>query len=74
VNHEASIVALLSKIIATPGYDGSDDPEYQKLTDGLTKASLELTTAVKDQDFKAYTSALDRCYKACTDCHKEFKP
>lgn len=73
VGHESAIIALLSKIISSPGYDSADDPDYLKLADVVTNASLDVETAVRDQDFKAFTTALDKCYKGCTECHSNFK-
>ena len=74
VNHEASILAFLSTIITTPGYNDAEDDDYKKFTEIVKKSGLEIEAAVKEQDFKAYTSALDRCYKACDACHQNFRP
>jgi hypothetical protein len=73
VNHEASMLALLSTIIRSPGYNDADDDDYRKFAELITKSGLEIEAAVKEQDFKAYTAELDRCYKACSDCHQNFK-
>ncbi len=74
VNHEASILALLSTIIRSPGYNDADADDYKKFAEGITKSALDMEAAVKNQDFSSYTGALDRCYKACSDCHRDFKP
>jgi hypothetical protein len=73
VNHEASMLALLSTVITTPGYNDADDDDYRKFTEIVKKSGLEIEAAVKEQDFKAYSAALDRCYKACTECHQNFR-
>jgi hypothetical protein len=73
VNHEASILAFLSTIIRSPGYNDADDDDYKKFAEQITKSSLEMEAAAKNQDYSAYTGALDRCYKACSDCHQNFK-
>jgi hypothetical protein len=73
VAHEAAILALISKIIATPGYDSADEDDYRKLTETVTKSTLEAGSAVRDQDFKVFTAALDRCYKACDECHRNYR-
>lgn len=73
VSHEAAVLALLAKIVSTPGYNDADDDDYRKFTEVVSKSGLEIETAVKDQDFKAFTAALDRCYKGCSDCHQNFK-
>jgi hypothetical protein len=73
VSHEAAILRVLSKIAEAPGFDSADDDEYRKYADAVTRSGLEIESAVKDQDFKAFAAALDRCYKACTECHQNFR-
>jgi hypothetical protein len=73
VGHEAAILAFLAKVIATPDYGDADVDEYRGYADIVTKSGLDIEKAVKEQDFKAYSAALDRCYKACSDCHQNFK-
>lgn len=73
VSHEAAILAILAKIIATPDYGDADADDYRQFAEAVSKSGAEVRAAVKDQDFKAYTAALDKCYRACNDCHQNFK-
>jgi hypothetical protein len=73
VGHEGAMLALLGTIAEAPGYDSADDDEYRKYAAAVTKSGLDIEAAVKDQDFKAFAAALDRCYKACTECHQNFR-
>ena len=66
-------MALLAKIIETPDYPDADIDEFRQYADSLSQAGRDIGEAVKNQDFKAYTDALDRGLKACNDCHQQFK-
>lgn len=73
VIREASVIAVLSRVIIVGGYDDADDERYQELVGGVQKGALEAVSAARDQDFDAYTKAIDAIYKSCTQCHSEFK-
>ncbi|MCY2968361.1 MAG: hypothetical protein NT069_32810 [Planctomycetota bacterium] len=73
VIREAGILAALSEMILVGGYDSSDDELYQTLVTGVRDGALKVAAAARDQDFPAYTAALDTVYKSCTKCHSEFK-
>ncbi|HLJ09892.1 MAG TPA: hypothetical protein VKU82_01825 [Planctomycetaceae bacterium] len=73
LSHEASVLALLAKIVASPDYPDSDVDDYRNFAASVSRSGLDMGEAVKNQDFKAYAAALDRCLKACNDCHSAFK-
>jgi hypothetical protein len=73
VAHEGAILSLLGKVIATPDYADHDDPEYIKSAEAVSQSGRDIDEAVKREDFRAYTEALDRCLKACNKCHEVFK-
>ena len=73
VSHEAAILALLANVAEAPGFDSADDDEYRKYAEAVKSSGLEMETAVKDKDYQAFAAALDRCYKACTECHQNFR-
>ena len=73
VAHEGAILSLLGKVIATPDYGDHDDPGYIESADAVSQSGRDVGEAVKKEDFKAYTEALDRCLKACNKCHEVFK-
>lgn len=73
VAHEAAILALLAKVIETPDYPDADIDEYRGYADSVSRSGLDIGQAVKNGDFKAFTSALDQCQKSCDKCHQEFK-
>lgn len=73
VTREATLLATLAKVAGTAGYDLTDEPEFQKFVNEVVTANLGIVAAVKNGDFKAYGDGLNRCFKACTDCHTSYK-
>lgn len=73
VSQEGAILAVLGKVIATPDYPDADIDEYKNFSGIVSHSGHEIAEAVKNDDFKAYTAALDRCLKACNQCHEQFK-
>jgi hypothetical protein len=73
VNREAAVLAILGKVIETPDYPDADDEEYRKFAQIVSQSGVEIQESVKNQDFKAFAGVLDRCAKACNDCHLQFK-
>ncbi len=73
LTQEGSVLALLGKVIATPDYPDHDIEEYKGYAEIISQSGRGVVTAVKDGDFKAYTTALDNCQKACNKCHEQFK-
>ncbi|MGQ0633528.1 MAG: hypothetical protein ACT4QC_02865 [Planctomycetaceae bacterium] len=73
VAHEGALLATLARVIADAGYPDADLDEYRAHSTDLSRAGLAIVRAAQEADFRAYTTALDRCAKACTGCHQEFK-
>ncbi|RPI76275.1 MAG: hypothetical protein EHM42_14895, partial [Planctomycetaceae bacterium] len=73
VRGESALIAALSRVITTAGYDDADDERYQELVGGVLKGAQAAGAAAGENDFDAYTAAVDAIYKACTQCHSEFK-
>jgi len=73
VTHEATMLAILAEVIATDGYDSTDEKEYAGHAAELIEASLEMRTSFKGKNFKGFTEALDRVNKKCSDCHAEYR-
>jgi hypothetical protein len=73
VAQEASVLAVLAQVIATPGYDGYDADDYREFASTITQSALGIVTAAKDGDFKTYTSLLGAYDKACLKCHEVYK-
>lgn len=70
--HEAALVAALGKIIATEGYAGTDEDEYQKYAKNLIDGAKEAAGAANDQSFPKFTEAINKIGKSCTECHPKY--
>jgi hypothetical protein len=73
VGREAAVLSMLGKVIETPDYPDADDDEYRNFAQIVIQSGVEIQESVKNQDFKAFAGALDRCAKACNQCHEQFK-
>ena len=72
VLHEAALVAALGKVIATEGYAGTDEEEYQKYAKNLIDGAKEAAGAANDQSFPKFTEAINKIGKSCTECHPKY--
>ena len=70
--YEAALVAALGKIIATEGYAGTDEDEYQKYAKNLIDGAKEAAGAANDQSFPKFTEAINKIGKSCTECHPKY--
>jgi hypothetical protein len=73
LTQEASVLAIIAKVIATPDYAGHDIDEYKGYAETVRQSATGIAAAAKDGDFTAYTNLLDTCQKSCNKCHEEFK-
>ncbi|MSR57262.1 MAG: hypothetical protein EXS05_06290 [Planctomycetaceae bacterium] len=73
VAHEASVLASLAKVLASPGNSDADDSEYHRYAIELEQSGLAIAGASRDTDYESYTKSLDRASKACTNCHLYIK-
>lgn len=73
VMHEASMLAVLSKIIAMPGYGYEDDDRFTGMAENIVKASVDARSAAESGDFAAYESAMTRISTTCSNCHSDYR-
>lgn len=73
VIEEAHLLAAIAKIITTEGYGYVDDKGFLGHANPMTEASLQMVEAAKADNFPEFDKGLTRVYKACTECHSEFK-
>lgn len=73
VAHEASMMAVMAKIVAMPPYGYGDDPKFTGYANEVLKASQDIKTAAESGDFAGYESALTRVSTTCSNCHSDFK-
>ena len=73
VAHEASMMAVMAKIVAMPGYGYGDDAKFTGYAKEVLKASQDIKTAAESGDFAGYEAALTRVSTTCSNCHSDFK-
>ena len=73
IQHEAQILAALSKVLSTQGYDSADEPEYQDYLQSMNSGSLAIPQAVQSDNYAGFGTALDRVKKSCDDCHGDYR-
>jgi hypothetical protein len=70
---DASILAVLSRVITVGHYESADDPKYRGHANELTRAGTDLATAAKSGEAPAFADALTRIQKRCDACHADFR-
>jgi cytochrome c556 len=70
--HEAAIIAALGTVITTPGYDYTEEDDYQKHASSLINGGKEATAAMQDEAFDRFKQAVDKINKSCSDCHGSY--
>ncbi|WP_291169427.1 hypothetical protein [Gimesia sp.] len=73
VIEEAHLLAAVAKVITTEGYGYVDDKGFLGHANPMMEASLQMVEAAKADNFPEFDKGLTRVYKACTECHSEYK-
>jgi hypothetical protein len=70
---DATMLAVLSRVISVGRYESADDPKYHGHATDLTRAATDLATATKSGEAPAFADALTRIQKRCDACHADFR-
>jgi hypothetical protein len=73
VGHEASVLAALSKMVATEGYDSAEEEDYKEFAKKMIEASLDIGKAAKAGDMAGFTDGMSRVKKQCDGCHLGYR-
>ncbi|GAB4153143.1 MAG: hypothetical protein Tsb009_29410 [Planctomycetaceae bacterium] len=73
VIHEATMLAVLSKVIMDSSYDSTDEPEYREFAQNMVNASTTMVSAAKSGNYKGYRMAVDSIINNCNNCHTNYK-
>lgn len=73
VKHEATVLALLSKVISDESYTSADEDDYRQFAKNMVDASKEMVAAVNVESFKSYRTAVDKIINNCNNCHTDYK-
>lgn len=73
IQHEAAMLATLTKVTGAKEYPGGDEDEYQQFIKDLVKASVEAVEASKADEFPKFQDAITRVQKLCDACHQAYR-
>ena len=71
--HEASMMAVMAKIVSMPGYGYGDDAKFTGYASDVVNASQAIKAAAEANDFAAYETALTKIATTCSNCHSDYK-
>ncbi len=73
VAHEASVLAVMAKIVSMPGYGYGDDPKFVGYATDIVNASRDIKEAAASGDFATYEGLLTKISTTCSNCHSDYK-
>jgi len=73
IAHEASMMAVMAKIVSMPGYGYGDDAKFTGYASDVVTAAQTIKEAAAANDFAAYESALTKIATTCSKCHSDYK-
>jgi hypothetical protein len=73
VLHEAEIIAALAEVALKEGMDNWDDEEYADFAKRLKAGAMEISSAVKLNNYDQANKASGEIKKACTECHEYYR-
>lgn len=73
VEHEAALVAALSRLIRDPSYDFADDTGYIEYVTALQAAAADAHDAAVKDDFARLQAAVGLMGQSCDKCHGDYR-
>lgn len=73
VVQEATILAVLLKVIGDPSYDSADAPQYKEHVRVSIENAQKIKGAVKTGNFDGFRKSLSTIYNRCNECHNRFR-
>ena len=73
IRRRAELLAMLGEVLTKDGLDGAGDEDYDNFSRGMTKASIEVVSALKRSDFDAVGSGISGIRSRCDACHEEYR-
>lgn len=71
--HQASLVAVMGRVMVQPNMDDADDEDYAKLSEKMTAASLAISQAVQSTDLELVRNSVNRLEQSCNKCHENWR-
>jgi len=73
IEHEASMMAVMAKIVTLPGYGYEDDAEFKGFANEIVKSAQSIRDSAESNDFATYEGALSKISTTCQNCHSKYK-
>ena len=73
VAHEASLMAVMAKVVSQPGYGYEDDPEFTGYSKSIIDAAQSIKLSAESGDFAGYEAGLSKIATTCQNCHSKYK-
>ena len=73
IYHQSNLLAAMAKVIIQDGMPDAEEEGYVDFGRQMEKASLELKSAVKLNDFNSASTAANAVSQSCADCHDEWR-
>jgi cytochrome c556 len=72
IQREATLLAVLGKVVSDASYESSDEDDYQAYARSLIEGGREAVSAAEDQAYPKFQDAINKITKACADCHNSY--
>jgi hypothetical protein len=73
VLQQASVIAVIGKVLAEEEMEGGDDEDYRGLASEMTKTAQNLLQACKLKDFDLAGKAVNQMEQSCNKCHEDWR-
>jgi len=73
IDHEAQILAMLTRVILSPEYEYSEDNGYREYAGALIESCNEIRRALELNQFEQARSAVGTITKSCDNCHVDYR-
>lgn len=70
---ECHVVATVAKIITHEDYGYSEDAEYLGYARPMRDAALQMSAAIKQENFEQFDTGISQVLQACTRCHTPYR-
>lgn len=72
VKRKLAMLATLMSVVSTPGYDYTDEADYQRFAGSFVSAAVGGREAVDANDFNGFSAALGTMQTLCGECHQKY--
>lgn len=69
----AELLAMIGEVLTKEGMDDSDDGDYTKLSQAMSKTARLVVAAIERGDFEAVRGGVGQITQSCANCHEQFR-